>query len=617
MASEVKQRTPLHLPRPHAPWARSLVDAPLRTVERLLGLTGVEAIAQAVDAGDPRIPALERVLAAMQLTPRVDAKDFERLPRLGATLVCSNHPLGGADSTALLALALRRRADVKVLTNAVMARFPFLEPYCIFVDAFGGATAARRNAMALRHALEWLREGHLLIAFPAGEVSAARWGQWTPSEAPWSTIPARLALSAHAAVVPVWCEGTNSRLFHAAGLIHPRLRTALLPREFVACCNSEVEIRIGRAIAPTAALHDAFPHDALPHQAPPLDAEALTRLMRGRSELLRREARKEITPRVLVPVAAVESSREQLAAELAALPAESTLVREGDFAVFATKSSRIPRAMREIGRLRELAFRAVGEGSGLACDVDAFDDTYTQLIVVNTRTHEIVGGYRAGIVREVSRERGVRGLYTSTLFDYSPRILDELADAVELGRSFVAIEYQRHPLALNLLWKGIGAFMLANGLRRMFGPVSISHDYCAMSKELIVEFLTRHRLSQALAKLVVARNPPKHIAFPSWSERETALATSDFQRVDRLVDEIERGERAVPVLLRQYLRLNATLLALNVDHAFGDSLDALMLVDITQIDDRILRHYAGDEGVALVREMVRSMHASPHTELTH
>ena len=163
------------------------------------------------------------------------------------------------------------------------------------------------------------------------------------------------------------------------------------------------------------------------------------------------------------------------------------------------------------------------------------------------------------------------------------------------------LEYQRQPLPLSLLWRGIGLFMLRGGHRRMFGPVSISNDYHSMSKELIMEFLERHRLSAPFAGMVEPRHPPARRAIPSWTERERAHATAEFAHLERLIEEIERGKRAVPVLLRQYLRLNARLLAFNVDPDFGDVLDALMMIDIAQIDERIVRHYAGDEAVALIQ----------------
>jgi putative hemolysin len=257
--------------------------------------------------------------------------------------------------------------------------------------------------------------------------------------------------------------------------------------------------------------------------------------------------------------------------------------------------------MREIGRLREVAFRAVGEGSGDPIDLDRFDEHYVQLVLWNRETREIVGGYRAGVVDEVTRGAGVEGLYTSTLFEYSPAILEQLSNSIELGRSFVRVECQRQPMPLALLWRAIGVFMITRGYRRMFGPVSISNDYHSMSKELIMQFLERHRLSTPFARLVTPRHPPKRREIACWTDRESAEAIADIHHVERLIEEIERGQRAVPVLLRQYLRLNANLLAFNVDPDFGDVLDALMMIDIAQIDERIVRHYAGDEAVEAIR----------------
>lgn len=563
-----------------------MVDPPLGLVEQALGLASIEDAARAIERGDLTVPVMERVLRATGIEPRVDRAEFDRLPQGGGVLVCSNHPLGGADSTALLALALRRRPDVRILTNGLLARFPFLDEHCIYVDPFGGADAARRNAAALRTALEWMRSGHALLAFPAGEVSARQWWRWTPCDPPWSTIPARMALAARARVVPVWCEGSNSEVFHAVGLVHPRLRTALLPKEFLSRFGTAVEFRFGRPIA-TEGLD--------------LDAEQLTRLVRGRSELLRRAPSAVRSAAPCAPVVAPESTPGELAAEIARLPESARLFSDAGYTVLAAGAREIPKVLREIGRLREIAFRAVGEGTGRGLDLDRFDERYTQIVVFSNDRREVVGGYRAGPVAELVRDSGVAGLYTSTLFDLSPEIAEQLADAVELGRSFVRVECQRQPLPLSLLWRGIGVYMVTRGFRRMFGPVSISNDYHTMSKELIMEFLQRHRLAVPLAPLVRPKRPPRRAPIAGWTERETAEATRDLVQVERLIEEIERGQRAVPVLLRQYLRLNARLLAFNVDPDFGEVVDALMLVDIAQIDERIVRHYAGDAGLSAVR----------------
>ncbi|MFM1823867.1 MAG: hypothetical protein RI967_2133 [Planctomycetota bacterium] len=583
-------RTAIGLPRPAGSLARSIAEPPLRAVEWLLGLSGIEAAAKRVERGLETNGALgEVMLESTGVRAVVDARELAQIPARGGAVLCSNHPFGGADAITLIALALRRRADVKVLANGMLRRLPFMSEHCIFVDPFGGADAARANAAALRDALGWLRDGHLLIVFPAGEVSAIAWGRWTPADPPWSVIPFRLAQKTGARVVPAWCDGCNRTIFHAAGLLHPRLRTALLPGEFVARFGREVHYRIGA------------PFDSTDGGLAP---EELARLARGRCELLRGEARppSPAVPSVHIAIAPSRSSGAELRAELEALGPSGVLAREGSFTVYTGRASALPRTMHELGRLREEAFRAVGEGSGKALDLDRFDDHYHQLVLWNDARGEIAGGYRAGVVAEVARdERGdidLGRLYTSTLFEYSPRLVEQLGDAVELGRSFVRPSYQRQPLPLSLLWRAIAVFMARGGHRRLFGPVSISNEYTSMSKELIMEFLERHRLSVPFAPLVKPRHPPERSAVAGWTGRERGAATADMARLDRLVEEIERGERAVPVLLRQYLRLNAQLLAFNVDPDFGDVVDALMLVDIGQIDPRILRYYLGDAAPA-------------------
>lgn len=580
------------LPRPEGSLISALVDPPLRLVEWAFGLDEIDRMANEAAAGRPAegedTELMARILRATRIAPRIHPDELARIPASGPVLCCSNHPLGGADSTALLGAVVSRRADTKILANSLMARFPFLAQYCIFVDPFGGRDAARRNAAALREALDWLKKGGALVAFPAGEVSAIAWGRWTPADPPWSTVPARLALKSGAKIVPIWCEGTNRGVFHAAGLVHPRLRTALLPAEFISRQGTSVEFRVGRALS-TEGLA--------------LDAESLTRLVRGRCELLRRGAPAARAAQTLAEIAPCASTAEQLAAEFDALPPEALLSSDGDFRTYAVRTAQIPRAFAEIGRLREIAYRAVGEGSGKPSDTDRFDPTYWQIVVWHAANREIVGGYRIGVVDELLRTSGVDGLYSATLFEYAPELVEELRDAVELGRSFVRLEYQRQPLPLSLLWKGIGLFLLRHGLSRMFGPVSISNDYDSTSKELIMEFLERHRLAAPFARQVRPRTPPERRGIPSWTEQERAVAASDFGQLERLVDEIERGKRAVPVLLRHYLRLNARLLAFNLDRDFGDVVDALMLVDMRQIDERIVRYYLGsqaapDDGVS-------------------
>jgi hypothetical protein len=227
--------------------------------------------------------------------------------------------------------------------------------------------------------------------------------------------------------------------------------------------------------------------------------------------------------------------------------------------------------------LRELTFRAAGEGTGRTRDLDAFDRAYRHLFVWHRGDRRLVGAYRLGFTDEILAAHGPDGLYTHTLFRYDRRLLDRISPAIELGRSFVRAEYQRDYAPLLLLWKGIGRIVVAQPrYRRLFGPVTISHDYSSLSQHLLMAFLEANRLLPDLARLVAPRNPPA----PARRRDEGVAAgrfATDPDEADALVADIEADGRGLPVLLRQYLKLNARLLGWNVDRRFGRALDGLML----------------------------------------
>ena len=252
----------------------------------------------------------------------------------------------------------------------------------------------------------------------------------------------------------------------------------------------------------------------------------------------------------------------------------------------------------ELGRLREITFRKVGEGTGESSDLDRFDTTYRHLFVWNREEREIVGAYRLGLTDEILPADGKKGLYTSTLFRFKTEVIRGLDPAIELGRSFVVEKYQRKPLSLGLLWRGIGRFIVRNPRYcTLFGPVSISREYHGLSKNLMVAYLKENNLDPVLASKVKARNPLRSRNFGSLDRKSFRRSVRDIDDVSALISEIEREERGVPVLLRQYLKLNATLLSFNVDPAFNDSLDGLVLVDLRRTAVKVLRKYMGAEGV--------------------
>lgn len=290
---------------------------------------------------------------------------------------------------------------------------------------------------------------------------------------------------------------------------------------------------------------------------------------------------------------APEVSRALLKAEIDSLPAEQRLLESPGFHVYYARAAQIPWCLQEIGRLRELSFRAAGEGTGKPSDIDLFDAYYLHLFVWDARQHAIVGAYRMGLTDEILARYGKRGLYTHSLFKYGSPLLRRLRPAIELGRSFVRPEYQRSYSPLLLLWRGIGRFVARSPrYALLIGPVSISNDYAPLSRRLMVDFLSLHNGEAELSRHVKPRRPLKTSGMPALPG---AALLSDIEDVSRAVAQIERDAKGVPILLKQYLKLGGRLLGFSVDRHFGDALDGLIAVDLRTTERRLLVQYMGED----------------------
>jgi len=295
-----------------------------------------------------------------------------------------------------------------------------------------------------------------------------------------------------------------------------------------------------------------------------------------------------------------EVPRTALQAEIETLPLRQRLVESGGLRVYCARAGEIPRVLQEIGRLRELTFRAVGEGTGRCSDVDGYDAYYVHMFVWDARAHAIAGAYRLGLADEIVAHHGMSGLYTHSLFEYPARLLDSLNPAIELGRSFVRAEYQRSFAPLLLLWCGIGRFIERSPRYAvLFGAVSISGRYTAVSRRLIVDYLTRYMADTQLCSLVRPRRPLRHETRTSAPNAGPAPTTID--ELSRLVAQLESDGKGVPVLLRHYLRLGGRVLGFSIDDEFADALDALMMVDVREVEPTLLARYMGDSGSAAFR----------------
>jgi putative hemolysin len=577
-------------------------------LERILGIGEIGMVYAALEAAGGGSLS-ERLLRHLQVAYRVSDKDQDHIPGKGPAVLVANHPFGILEGAVLATLLLRIRSDVKFLANGVLTAIPELRDLVIPVNPLGGTKAMRSNPGGLRQSLHFLEAGGILVLFPAGEVAHFQWKERSITDPRWSPGTARiLAIAArrapNLAVVPAYVEGANSALFQVLGLLHPRIRTALLVRELLNKRRTQVGVRIGSAIPVQKLL--ALPTD-----------EERTRYLRWRTYLL--ASRNEYRPVTALPLrrrnerarlapVAPPVAPETLSREVAALAPGRRVANSGNLSVYIAPAGEIPAVLREIGRLRELTFRAAGEGTGKAEDLDEFDRHYLHLFVWNEVKKEVVGAYRLAGTDEVIARFGLRGLYTATLFEYGPEFLKRIGPALELGRSFVRAEYQKAFAPLLLLWKGIGKYVAQNPRYKvLFGPVSISNQYQSVSRELMVSFLERHASLKDWVGLVSTRNPLRtrqgaHAGLPA--------AGFDIEDLSAVVSDIEPSRAGIPVLLRQYLKLGGKLLGFNVDPNFSNALDGLIVVDLTKTEPKLLERYLGKTEASLFLEFQKGSYVT-------
>ena len=576
----------------------------IRLLQKFLGLTELSEIYRQTEQiqrpGEFFYAAMLRVL---NVNWSISEADLQRIPRSGPCLLVANHPFGGIEGTVLGALIERLRPDVRVLANSLLMHLPKVAEYCFLVDPFGGPEATRANLAGLKQSLRWLAGGGLLVVFPAGEVSSLNLKRGVVHDPPWSPTIGRLARMANAPVLPVFVEGRNSVPFQIAGLIHPRVRTALLTLEFLNKRGKSILVRTGKLITPKKLA--AFETD-----------EERTEYLRSKSYILanRQEPRPQLPlPLVLVPLKEklsrnVRNSPDPvedltdpdcMETEIRALEPNELLANQGGHDVYIAAANQIPNILREIGRLREITFRQTGEGTGKSIDIDRFDSYYFHLFVWNREAREIVGAYRLGASDLILKRFGLNGFYTQTLFSYRRALLERITPALEMGRSFVRPEYQKTYAPLLLLWRGIGAYVAKNPQYKvLFGPVSISNDYHPHSRQLIVSFLKEYCRAEDLARLVRARSPFRTRPLPGWEPGIENGAAWDIEELSAFIADIETDEKGVPILLKQYLKLGGRLLGFNLDSHFSNALDGLIVVDLVQTDPRLLERYMGKEGAA-------------------
>ncbi len=519
---------------------------------------------------------IDALIEKLQLEYEVSDEELKKIPREGPVITVSNHPFGGIDGMLLVKILSGVRPDIKVMSNFILNKIEPISEYMLPVNPFERRKEASSSLAGIKMALGHLNEGKVLGIFPAGEVASYNEDNYRISDREWQYPAMKMIKKARVPVVPVYFQGSNSRLFHILGLIHPSLRTVRLPAEVFNKKHKKIRIRIGNPI--TVKEQDTFS-----------DISTYGRYLRAKTHALGSvlEVKKFFRPRInrgarVEPVADAVPS-ELITSEIEKIREEFTLFSSNQFDIFCTPSIEIPQIMNELGRLRELTFRSVGEGTNHAVDLDEYDLYYSQLFVWDNKEKKIVGAYRVGKGRDILRGYGVKGFYLQSLFRMNRRFHPILKQSLELGRSFIIQEYQRRPLPLFLLWKGILYFLLKhNEYRYLVGPVSISNNFSQFSRGLIIQYIKEHHFDARLARYV---RPRTKYNVPGFNVDEEIILENadDLNKFDRFIKEVEPNDYTMPILLKRYLKLNGRIIGFNLDPKFNNALDGLLVLDLYDV----------------------------------
>lgn len=520
---------------------------------------------------------VDELLAILSINYAFDSEVLlKRIPKSGPCILVSNHPFGGLESILLIKILSPLRTDIKIVSTQLLQKIDPISDFFLEEDPFRKTADKRAIAIGQEQASEHLGNGGILCVFPAGDVSQFD-DYMVLSDKQWQYSALKFIKQQKVPVVPVHFQGNNSKLFYLLGSINSSLGQMKLPTEILHQRKKAVKIRIGHSIS-------------VPEQDRFSDIYQYGRFLRARTYCLssKIEVRKffNYTLRRQQKVEPVAEALpiEIIRKELNGLTSESLLFKLKNYTIYCAPSKEIPNILLEIGRLREITFRQVGEGTNRSIDLDEFDLYYHQMFIWDTETEMIVGAYRIGKGTEIIHKYGIRGFYVQSLFKLKDELQDMLKQTMELGRSFIVKDYQKKPIPLFLLWKGILYFILKNPeYRYLMGPVSISDDYSATSKEMIIRFIMTHHFDWKLARSITPRNAYKFKTVDQNLNVLMETMDADINSLDKFIGDVDEMNSGLPVLLKKYIKLNAKIIGFNVDPKFNNCLDGLMALDLCDI----------------------------------
>jgi len=547
---------------------------------QLLGMGQINKIYKKISSKQG-LDFVNAIIEELNIDLEFPESDLQRIPEKGPFITVSNHPLGGVDGVLLLKILGQRRPDYKVLSSFILKNIPQLEDAIIHINS-----SDSQNISGLKNALTYLSQGHGLGLFPAGEVSIYKNGKLVVDKT-WDKQVLKLLYKAKVPIIPIYFQGRNSRLFYLLSRIHPMLRTAKLPSEAISDMKRTIKVRIGKPITPK--MQEVF-----------ANYDMLGEFIRKKTYILAKTLEKETLKHKIISLA---KTPKKFKSVIAPVPTEKLLedlktIREkgdllfekNDYVAFLSDAKDMPHILQEIGRLREITFRAVGEGTGKAIDLDKYDKYYKHLILWDQKEQQLVGAYRMGLGRDIFEKYGIKGFYLSELFSFDPELYEMMRKSIEMGRAFIVKSYQQKPFPLFLLWRGIVHTTLRYPDHEyLIGPVSISDKFTYFSKSLIVEFMKSYFYDAYMAQFV---RPNKAFKVRLKETDKTFIfdsATENLVKFDKLIDELEPENLKIPVLLKKYIKQNARLIAFNVDPNFNNAIDGLMYIKISDLPEETVK----------------------------
>ena len=532
---------------------------------------------------------LDAILNEFQIKFEIPEEDFKRLPKDGAYITISNHPLGGIDGALLLKLMLEKEPNFKIIANFLLHRIEPMKQYIMPVNPFEDHKKAKSSVIGIKETLRHLSDGNPLGIFPAGEVSTYKDGELIVDKA-WEQGAIKVIRKAQVPVVPIYFHAKNSRLFYFLSKINPILRTAKLPSEVFSQKNRIIKVRIGKPIS-------------VVEQNEYKTIEEYSEFLRRKTYMLSNsfnEKSKMLSPQNLalnlktpkVPKEIVfPANLEKMIAEVEQLKAtDCRFFQSKNYEVFFTKASNIPTILHEIGRLREITFREVGEGTNESIDTDKYDQYYHHMFLWDDNTKRVAGAYRMGLGSEIYPKYGMEGFYLNDLFRFDSELHDMMKHSIEMGRAFIVKDYQQKPMPLFLLWRGIIHTTLRYPEHKfLLGGVSISNQFTDFSKSLMIEFMKSNYYDPYIAQYIKPKKEFKVKLKDADKDFIFDEAEADLNKFDKIIDELEPGNLRLPVLIKKYLKQNARLVAFNVDPLFNNAIDGLMYIRIADIPESTMR----------------------------